>query len=429
MINVLIFPGGSEIGLEINNALKYSKLVKVFGGTSVNDHSNSVYSNLISDIPNIIESDFIGVLNSLIEKYNIAYIYPALDTVQIYLTEHEPEINATLITSPYTTMQICRSKSRTYEYFSDYDFVPKTFPDINAIQDYPVFIKPSVGSGSIDAMKINSREEFLAVTRCKNLDYVICEYLPGVEYTIDCFTDNDGNIRVVKTRNRSRIKAGISVHSQELLTPPGIREIADIINSKLIFKGAWFFQLKENCDGDYRLLEISARIPGTMGLSRNCGINFPLLTLYIYLGFAVDILDNGYDIQVDRAFISRYKIGIDYQTVYLDPDDTLILRNNTVNAYLIMYLYQLLNEGKKIIMLTRYAGEIDCILEKYCIPGSLFNQIIKLSPDKKKSDYISDYKAIYIDASFSERFDVFTHARIPVFDTDMIESLIDWREL
>lgn len=90
MINVLIFPGGSEIGLEINNSLKYSKLVKVFGRTSANDHSDYVYPDLISDIPDIIESDFIEVLNSLIEKYTIACIYPALDMVQTYLTEHEP---------------------------------------------------------------------------------------------------------------------------------------------------------------------------------------------------------------------------------------------------------------------------------------------------------------------------------------------------
>ena len=90
-----------------------------------------------------------------------------------------------------------------------------------------------------------------------------------------------------------------------------------------------------------------------MGLSRNCGINFPLLTLYNHLNYDVDIIDNGYNIQVDRAFISRYKVSIEYQTVYLDLDDTLILPNNTINTFLIMFLYQSINKGKKIILLSK----------------------------------------------------------------------------
>jgi len=428
MISVLIFPGGSEIGLEINNALKYSKLLTVFGGTSVSDHSEYVYSNLISNIPYLTEPDFLIRLNSIIDEYDIDFIYPALDSVQMYLTEHESEIKAKVITSPLQTVRICRSKSKTYEYFSDYDFVPKTFLDIENIDNYPVFVKPSIGAGSNDALKIDNKEDLIAVTRCRKNDFVICEYLPGKEFTVDCFTDKDKNLRVVKTRERSRIKAGISVRSQIYTTPPRVYEIATIINSKLTFNGAWFFQLKESINGDYKLLEISARIPGTMGLSRNCGINFPLLTLYNHLNYDVDIIDNGYNIQVDRAFISRYKVSIEYQTVYLDLDDTLILPNNTINTFLIMFLYQSINKGKKIVLLSKNKGDILEKLRKYYIPTSLFKDIIQISTDKKKSDYITDQNAIFIDDSFSERKDVFSNLKIPVFDLDMIESLIDWRQ-
>jgi carbamoylphosphate synthase large subunit len=428
MINVLIFPGGSEIGLEINNALKYSKFVKVFGGTSVCDHSDYVYSNLITNIPYLSEPTFLTTLNSILEKYDIDYLYPALDSVQMYLTEHEDEINATIITSPLQTVQICRSKSKTYDFFSEYDFVPKIFLNTEDIKNYPVFVKPSIGCGSIDAVRVDNGEELIAATWSKEIDYVICEYLPGSEFTVDCFTDKDRNLRVVKTRNRSRIKAGISVHSQIQRTPPRIREIASIINTKLTFNGAWFFQLKETSDMEYKLLEISARIPGTMGLSRNCGINFPLLTLYNHLKYDVSIIDNEYDIRVDRAFISRYRISIEYETVYLDLDDTLILPNNTVNTCLMMFLYQLVNDGKKIIMLSKNGGDLRKKLETHHIPISLFKDIIQISQDKKKSDYITDHNAIFIDDSFSERKDVFVNAHIPVFDLDMVESLIDWRQ-
>jgi len=41
--NVLIFPAGSEIGLEIYHALKYSHHVEVFGASGKSDHASFLY--------------------------------------------------------------------------------------------------------------------------------------------------------------------------------------------------------------------------------------------------------------------------------------------------------------------------------------------------------------------------------------------------
>lgn len=42
-------------------------------------------------------------------------------------------------------------------------------------------------------------------------DYVICEYLRGEEYTVDCLTDRNGRLLFISPRSRERILAGISV--------------------------------------------------------------------------------------------------------------------------------------------------------------------------------------------------------------------------
>ena len=63
-----------------------------------------------------------------------------------------------------------------------------------------------------------------------------------------------------------------------------------------------------------------------MGLSRNKGINFPLLTIYNNLNIDTKIIENKFNIEVDRAFINRYKIDYHYDTVYIDFDDTLIIK-------------------------------------------------------------------------------------------------------
>ena len=287
---ILIFPAGTEIAFEILNSLKYSKFVEIYGGTSVDDHSEFVYDNLIKGFPYVNVPGFVDFLNEVIKQYGIEYIYPAHDDASFYLSKYSESINAVVVSSCHETVKICRSKSITYEYFNDCCFIPKTYDSIESVNKYPVFVKPAVGQGSVGARKINSYDELKTEISCNN-DLVICEYLPGMEYTVDCFTDGEGALRVVKFRNRERIKSGISVRSRELEVDSAVTEIASAINSKLSFKGAWFFQLKKNQDGEYRLMEVSARIPGTMGVSRNLGINFPLLTLFVFWGYDVGIID------------------------------------------------------------------------------------------------------------------------------------------
>ena len=350
MYNVLIFPAGTEIGLEIYNALKFSKMLNVIGATSATDHARMVYKNIIDDVPFVTDEDFIEKMNKIVVENNIDFIYPAHDSVCLKLAEHQDEIDAKVVTSALETVDICRSKAKTYVFFEEEDFIPKTFADKSEIPNYPVFVKPSVGQGSNGAVKINSEEE-LDIRMRENDEIVICEYLSGTEYTIDCFTDIHGKLRVASLRNRIRTKSGISMNSKTLETDSRLREIADIINSKLEFNGAWFFQLKKNNAGEYKLLEISPRIPGTMGLSRNRGINFPVLTIYNMLGYEVDVLEHNYDIEVDRALINRYTISQNYSTVYVDLDDTLEL-GDKVNQWLLLFLYQCVNEHKKIVLIV-----------------------------------------------------------------------------
>lgn len=427
MYHVLIFPAGSEIGLEINNALKYSKFITVFGATSEDDHSRYVYENYISNLAYVGDKKLIEQLNEIIERYKIDFIYPAHDSAVLYFTEQEAELNAKVITSPLETVDVCRSKVKTYTYLKDQYFVPKTYQGPEEITEYPVFIKPAVGQGAQGAKKIESRRDLIhELERGEKKELVICEYLPGEEYTIDCFTDRKGALRVSKIRDRRRIRNGISVCSGVLGIDEEVQEIASILNKRFQFNGAWFFQLKKNKRGEYRLLEISPRIPGTMGVSRNLGINFPLLTIYNHLGYDIDVLENTYSIEVDRALISRYRVDIDYNTVYVDLDDTLILKGQ-VNSFLMMYLYQLSNQDKKIILLTKHAKEPLETLKTYRISSELFQRIIHISQEEKKSDYIREKSAILIDDSYAERKEVLDRLGIPVFDLDEIEALYDWR--
>ena len=425
---VLIFPAGTEIAFEIRNALKYSKFVELIGGTSADDHSSYVFDELITDIPFVTEQDFVKKLNQVTEEYQIDCIYPAHDSVCVCLSEHKNEIKAQVIITDYKTTEICRSKKQTFQLFKDENFIPVIYETPEEISQYPVFVKPDISQGSRGAYKVLDRKDLEARIH-NDTSLIIMEYLPGTEYTIDCFTDGTGKLRIVKMRDRSRIRTGISVRSTMMNPCQDILTMADKINECLDFKGAWFFQVKQNSTGDYKLMEISPRIPGTMGLSRNCGINFPMLTLFVFWGFDVDLIDNQFDISLDRAFYSAYKINnLHFDTVYVDYDDTMVI-DRKVNKTLLLFLYQCVEKNKKIILLSKHIGDLFAELAHYKIETSLFDEIIVIGQNEQKSEYVQGQSAIFIDDSFAERKRIFTSHHIPVYDLDMIESLIDWSEL
>lgn len=425
--NIAIFPAASEIGLEINRALKYSTHLNVYGFSSIKDHTEYVYERCVLDLPFIKNENFIEELNKRVSEFKIDFIYPANDDVQLFLTENQEKINAIVLTSEKETVKICRSKLKTYEFLKKEEFIPEVFNNYKEVKEYPIFIKPDIGQGSKGAKIIKDEKDLKNTLEIMKEKVVISEYLPGEEYTIDCFTDFNKKLRVVKMRNRKRIRLGISVNSEILKLDEKVLRIANIINSYFNFNGAWFFQLKLDSLGKYKLMEIAPRISGTMGISRNTGINYPLLTIFNQMKQEIKIIENNYGIEVDRAFINRYKLDLEYENVYLDLDDTLILEDK-INTFLMMFLYQCVNKKKKIYLLTRHSKEVEKTLKKYKICKEIFDDIIHLKENNNlKSQYIKK-NSIFIDDSFRERDDVMQNKKISVFDVSEVESLIDWRE-
>lgn len=420
---VLVFPCGSEIGLEINRALANDIHFELFGASSLPDHGKFVYKNYIEGIPYITDKNFLSDLISICEKYKIDFIVPAMDSVILELAKHIDKIPATIIMSPAETCNLACSKGKTYEKLKNAINCPKTY-SLSEDIEFPVFIKPDFGYGSVGAKKVNSKEELVAEYN-KNQNIIISEYLPGDEYTIDCFTDRNGKLLFVGGRQRARIKSGISVNSYPVNNSE-FEKIANKINNKINFRGMWFFQLKQNKNGEFTLLEIAPRIAGTMGMYRGLGVNFIQLALYDAMEYDVSIIKNNFEIEIDRALFGRYKHNINYDTVYIDFDDT-ILFGDKVNTDAIKFLYQAKNESKKIILITKHFSDVKETLSRFCISHNLFDEIVHLKKEDEKSNYIKCKNAIFIDDSFSERKKILENHKIPVFGIDAIETLFDYK--
>jgi hypothetical protein len=418
-LNVLIFPGGSEIGLEIHKSLSLCKDIHIFSaGMDVSNHAPFVFSRHFT-LPSIYDPEWLHKLNQIIDDMNIDYIFPAYDDVLLALSENSCQINAKVVSSPHKTCHVTRSKLLTYDYFKNTVPVPIIYNSIDEVVNYPVFIKPDHGQGSQNSFLVNSKKGYSSFS---NINYIMSEFLPGKEYTIDCFSDRCDGLLFCRGRERIRLKSGISMHCRSASNPV-FTEYAKAISSKLPFHGAWFFQLKEDLNNNLKLLEIAPRIAGTMAYHRVLGVNFALLSLYEQERIPIIIMINNISLEIDRSLVNRYKSSLSYDVVYVDIDDTLIIKGN-LNVKLVYLLYQCVAKKIKVVLLTKSKHDVTQLLKMFRI-SELFDEVIHLSPDDNKYSVINPHRSIFIDDSFSERKAVDENRRVSTFDCSMLEMLYD----
>ena len=427
--NILVFPCGSEIALEVYRAVNHSTHFNLIGANSIEDHGQFVFENYIGGLPFITAPDFLEKFRQIIRENNIDAIYPAMDTVIELLKSNEDFFGCKVVSSPIETTQICLSKSKTYKVLEDVVKVPRTYTANELVKAggmFPVFAKPDIGYGSRGAKKISSIEDLKAHLALYP-SCILSEFLPGKEYTVDCFSSHNGDLLFAAARERCRIMNGISVNTKPVKeNAEEFMDFAQKINETIKFQGAWFYQVKRDANGNLTLLEIASRFGGSSSLFRAQGINFALMSLFDAFDIPVSILRNGYDVVMDRALDNKYKLDLKYSEVFVDFDDCIYLEKKFVNDALMAFLYRCMNKGIKVTLLSRHddekLGKLDELLDKLRI-RQVFDRIIHLNPSQKKIDSIDNTDSIFIDDSFAERKAVADKFNIPVFSLDMIEAL------
>ena len=119
LLRVLVFPGGSEIGLEINRALGQCKDVELYSASAdMSNHASFVFSRHFV-IPPISEPGWVEALNALVRRHGIDYVFPAHDDVLVALVEQAETLAAAVVSSPRETCVLTRSKSATYQHLAD----------------------------------------------------------------------------------------------------------------------------------------------------------------------------------------------------------------------------------------------------------------------------------------------------------------------
>lgn len=122
--------------------------------------------------------------------------------------------------------------------------------------------KPSNIYTSLNDLRTVLGEEFPAL--------IVTEYLPGKEYTIDCFRHD--NISIAVPRTRDLVRTGITFNGTIIKNERLIRytkELSELLDLRYCFG----FQFKLDKEGNPKILECNPRVQGTMIMSTLAGAN------------------------------------------------------------------------------------------------------------------------------------------------------------
>lgn len=422
-INVLVFPCGAENASEIHAALTHSLHVNLFGASSVDDHGRFTFQQYDGDLPKIDSADFTKKFAALLRRWNIDLVFAAHDSVAAHLALLTKSLGFYLVNGETETTRITRRKSLTYAKFAGANWLPTVYSNVGvaiAANAWPILIKPDCGQGGQSITVVNDAAALQSA--CDLIpDPVICEYLPGQEITVDCFSDRNRKLVWVGARTRERIRAGISMRSQLLPSCSDVDRIATEINVGLVLRGPWFFQLKKDVLGIWKLLEISCRVAGTMVAQRARGVNLPLMAIHDYLGRDVKPLPEIRVGLIDRNISTLAALEFEFDTVFLDLDDTVI-ENGVAKPHIMSFIYGMKALKKRIVLITRHTEAVSQTLLKAHVAETLFDEIIQIGAAELKSTYVTP-RAIFIDNHFPERLDVANRCGVPTFDVDTIALL------
>jgi carbamoyl-phosphate synthase large subunit len=324
MSKILLTAVGCPGFMEIYRALHKTRLYDIIG--TDNNQWCAGYKTVqkFYHVPHGREPDYLEIIQNIVNHEDIDAILP----------ESTPELLPLsrvlyAVVSDKLALKRTINKGRMLGHFDD-EIVPQ-FRVVatpgqmeRAVQDlgYPrekVVIKPCVADGSRGLRVLSGQTDMIAsflgkpdstISNWGNVnpfihaaynagklpDYLVMEYLPGVEYSVDCIPQL--NVAVVRTRNTTR--SGIAWVSS-VIEKPALSNTALSICDKLELKYNINLQFKEDSHQVPKLIEINPRVSGTIAACIHAGINLPNLAVKKFLGKSI------------RSCELKYKTGTFYR--------------------------------------------------------------------------------------------------------------------
>lgn len=287
-MNILILSCGTR-----NKLIRYFK-EKENGVGNVIGTDCSVYAPALYEadshyiVPRMTSPDYLDTILDICHKEKINAVLPLQEDELFLISSHRKlftDAGIIPVVSSPETVELCRDKYAFYKHLNK-NGLP-VLPSCNGLSEFqkryeagemnfPVFIKPVRGCGSIDIQKADNMELLSVLCKYNKEDMLIQQFADGEELGIDLYVDMISHIPVsIFAKKKLRMRAGeteksISVKDTSLFTL--IKQTA----ATLALSGP--VDMDIFCiGGKYYISEINPRFGGGYPHAHICGMNFPKL--------------------------------------------------------------------------------------------------------------------------------------------------------
>lgn len=287
-MNILILSCGTR-----NKLIRYFK-EKENGIDNVIGTDCSAYAPALYEtdnhylVPRMTSPDYLDIILDICQKEKIDAVLP-LQEDELYLVASHRKLFTDAGTLPVVsapeTVELCRDKYAFYKHLVQNDL--PVLPSCNGLSefqnryeagemDFPVFIKPVRGCGSIGIQKAENMEFLSVLCKYSEEDMLIQQFSTGEEYGVDLYVDMLTHKPVsIFIKKKLRMRAGeteksISVKDASLF------ELVKRTAASLALSGPVDMDVFR-IDGKYYISEINPRFGGGYPHAHSCGMNFPKL--------------------------------------------------------------------------------------------------------------------------------------------------------
>lgn len=321
-----------------NAALVLDKELKIYGADMAGTAPALAYCDFARRVVAMKDPQYIDDLLRICTDDYIDLLIPTIDTDLLVLSENKEKFEAigtrVMISDP-DKIQICRDKNNTSQFFADCGIhAPMPVNDWREYKaGYPAFIKPKDGSSSINAFKVENREE-LEVYAGQIEDYIVQPFISGREYTIDIFCDWEGSPVSIVPRERLQVRAGEVLKTRIDLDQAMIEESKKLCSA---FKpcGPMTVQLIRDAAGIDWFIEINPRFGGGAPLSMKAGARSAEAILRLMDSEEVEeqsVANGAIYSRFDQSVCIDEGKGSQIKGVIFDLDDTLYSEKEYVRS-------------------------------------------------------------------------------------------------
>lgn len=166
-------------------------------------------------------------------------------------------------------------------------------------ETWPAIVKPRLGSGGRGVALIGGPD---VLTVPFDSTHILQQLLPGEEISVDVLARRSGGVVAAVPRLRLKVDSGIAVAGETIHDAGAIAMAREVVES-VGLAGPLNVQFKRSVTGDWKLLEINPRLPGSSPLTMAAGVDFVGIALADLLG---EHIDDSYEF-IDVAMVRHWE--------------------------------------------------------------------------------------------------------------------------